>query len=245
MLPTRWALAGITVAGMVATPLARRRGPTRRALANVVVAGAAVTTTLSATSRWSPRRAVAAAGLAATATAMIEHLGSTTGVPFGRYRYTGRLRPTVGGVPVVVPLAWWAMALPAREAAHAALGRATSLPARIGAGAAALTAWDLFLDPQMTAEGYWRWDRGGAYRGIPLSNYGGWLAVGTAVMAGLEVLLPPGVPVAALVAQYAVTAIMQTVGFLCFFGDPLVAAVGGAGMLPVAAFAVGALVRRA
>ena len=34
------------------------------------------------------------------------------------------LRPTVAGVPVVVPLAWWAMALPAREVAHAALGRA-------------------------------------------------------------------------------------------------------------------------
>ena len=32
---------------------------------------------------------------------------------------------------------------------------------RIALGAAALTAWDLFLDPQMTAEGYWRWDRGG------------------------------------------------------------------------------------
>ena len=26
-------------------------------------------------------------------------------------------------------------------------------------GAVALTAWDLFLDPQMTAEGYWRWPR--------------------------------------------------------------------------------------
>ena len=33
---------------------------------------------------------------------------------------------------------------------------------RIALGAVALTAWDLFLDPQMTAEGYWRWDRGAA-----------------------------------------------------------------------------------
>ena len=53
------------------------------------------------------------------------------GVPFGRYRYTGRLRPDVAGVPVVVPMAWWAMAVPAREAAHAALGRRSTAAARI------------------------------------------------------------------------------------------------------------------
>jgi hypothetical protein len=36
--------------------------------------------------------------------------------------------------------------------------------------AAALTAWDLFLDPQMVGEGYWTWERRGRYRDIPLSN---------------------------------------------------------------------------
>ncbi len=53
---------------------------------------------------------------------MVERVGTTTGWPFGRYTYTGRLRPAVAGVPIVVPAAWWAMALPAREVAHAVLG---------------------------------------------------------------------------------------------------------------------------
>ena len=117
-------------------------------------------------------------------------LGTATGVPFGRYRYTGRLRAVVAGVPVVVPLAWWGMAVPAWEAASAALGGCSRPAGRIALGAVALTAWDLFLDPQMTAEDYWRWQQPGAYRGIPLSNYAGWLLTSAAVMAMLEPLLP-------------------------------------------------------
>ena len=51
------------------------------------------------------------------------------------------------------------------------IGDAVAEPADDGGGesvvlgAAALTAWDLFLDPQMTTEGYWRWARRGRYRG--------------------------------------------------------------------------------
>ena len=82
------------------------------------------------------------------------------GFPFGRYGYTGALRPQVAGVPAIVPLAWFAMALPAREAAHAALGPRSNPATRIVLGAAALTAWDLFLDPQMVGEGYWGWAAG-------------------------------------------------------------------------------------
>ena len=56
----------------------------------------------------------------------------------------------------------------------------------------ALAAWDLFLDPQMVGEGYWSWARVGRYRSIPVTNYAGWLLVGAAIMAVLEVALPPG-----------------------------------------------------
>ena len=58
-----------------------------------------------------------------------------------------------------VPLAWFGMALPAREVAHAVLGHGRRAGRRIVLGAAALTAWDLFLDPQMVGEGYWTWTR--------------------------------------------------------------------------------------
>ena len=79
-------------------------------------------------------------------------------------------------------------------------------------GRPALTAWDLFLDPQMTAEGYWRWTRRGRYRGIPLTNYAGWLLTSVAVMAALEALLPPDEPDRALVGEYAAMGVMETVG---------------------------------
>ena len=155
-------------------------------------------------------------------TTSIERLGTTTGVPFGRYRYSGALRPTVAGVPALVPLAWFAMALPARETAHAALGRHSSPVARVLAGSAALTAWDLFLDPQMVAEGYWRWERPGRYRGIPVTNYLGWLATGIGLMALLEVIAPLPARATATRPWSGCTAgwrVMETVGFAAFFDD--------------------------
>jgi putative membrane protein len=182
-------------------------------------------------------RAGTAAATVSLATAAVERVGTATGVPFGRYHYTGRLRPAVAGLPVIVPLAWWSMAVPAREVAHAALGVLSTRLGRLALGATALTAWDLFLDPQMTAEGYWRWRRRGVYRGIPLTNYAGWLATAAGVMAALEVLVPAARPDRALAGAYAAMAVMETVGFAVFFGDPLVAAVGGAAMLPIAALA--------
>jgi uncharacterized membrane protein len=97
----------------------------------------------------------------------------------------------VAHVPAIVPLAWFALGLPARETAHAALGERSTPAARIVLGSAALTAWDLFLDPQMVGEGYWAWAKRGAYRGIPLTNYVGWFVTGLGVMALLEAVLPP------------------------------------------------------
>ena len=240
---TQTAAGALTAAAMIAYPLARRGGATRRRLSNGVVAGLALTTTAGAVARWGTARTAVAGKVVALGTLAIEHVGTSRGVPFGRYAYTGRLRPTIAGVPVAVPVAWWSMALPAREAAHAALGSRSTPARRVVAGAAALAAWDLFLDPQMTAEGFWRWAAGGRYRGIPLSNYVGWLVTGVAVMVVLELVLPAGDPDTTLVAEYGAMAVMETVGFAVFFRDPLVAGVGGAAMLPIAAAAVGRSVR--
>jgi putative membrane protein len=242
----RWVTAtaaAATTAGMVAFPLAARGGGARRAISGLVVGGLAATTGASAVARWGAARAALAASVVGVASGLVEHVGTATGRPFGAYRYSGLLRPSVAGVPVIVPAAWWAMALPAREAAAAALGRRSAPGTRIAVGAAALTAWDLFLDPQMTAEGYWRWARPGRYRGIPLTNYAGWLLTGAAIMAVLELALPPAGADAALVAEYAGMAVMETVGFAAFFGDLVVAAAGGGGMLPIAALAVLRVVR--
>ena len=243
---TEWAPAVVTAMAMIATPLARRGGSTRRALASVVVTGLCATTS-GATSRvWGPRRTAGAFGAIAVGTGVVERIGTATGVPFGGYAYTGQLRPHIGGVPVIVPLAWFAMAVPSREAAHAALAERSTPASRIIGGAAALTAWDLFLDPQMVGEGYWGWQRRGRYRGIPASNFVGWFITALGVMAALEVALPvadrrvteSGAADDVLVGEYATMAVMETLGFAAFFKDRVVAAVGGAAMLPIAAAAV-------
>jgi uncharacterized membrane protein len=216
---------------MVATPLARRGGRARARLANVVVAGLAATSAASAVGRWGRARTVVAVATIAGGALGVERVGTATGWPFGRYSYQDNLRPSVAGVPVAVPLAWFGMALPAREVATAL---ARTPVGRVVGGAAALTAWDLFLDPQMTAEGYWAWAGAGRYRGIPAGNYAGWFATALAIMAALERLLPPAEPVPALVGVYAWVAAMSTLGFAVFFRDPLVTAIGGAAMVPPA-----------
>lgn len=234
----RVAPAAVAAAAMIATPL-RRRGR-RAGLASVVVSGLAVSSLGAATRRWGPARSVGALAVTAAGTLAVERVGTTTGIPFGRYAYTGILRPTVGDVPAVVPLAWFAMAVPARETAHGALGGRSSPLRRIVLGAALLSAWDLFLDPQMVGEGYWRWARPGRYRGIPLGNYLGWFCTGLAVMAVLERLLPPerDRADADLVGQYGFVTGMSSLGFAAFFGDRVVAAVGGAASLPAAGLAL-------
>ncbi len=237
--------AAITFAGMVVTPLVGRGGRVRRAMSTVVVTGLFATTATATARRWGAARAVATATGIGAATTAIEHVGTVTGVPFGRYSYTAALRPQVAGVPAIVPLAWFAMAVPSREVAHSALGRRSTPLSRVVVGAAALTAWDLFLDPQMVGEGYWRWARPGRYRGIPFSNFAGWFATSLVVMAALEFALPTdGAADAELVAEYAAMAGMETLGFAAFFGDRVVASAGGAAMLPLAAAGVGAVLRR-
>jgi len=251
------AVAGaITVAGMIATPLLPRGGRGRRILSSVVVTGMWSTTTANAVRRWGPQRAVLANASTVIATGAVERIGTHTGVPFGRYAYTRALQPQLAHVPVIVPLAWFGMGLPAREAAHAALGDRSTATARIALGATAITAWDLFLDPQMVGEGYWAWARRGLYRGIPLSNFAGWFATGLAIMSLFELLLPAdrrsrsrSEPAESgdvrLVGQYGYMSVMQTLGFARFFRDPVVAVVGGLGMIPIAVAAAVQLVRRA
>ena len=130
--------------------------------------------------RWIPALVVAV-GLSLAA----EWLGTATGVPFGEYRYTPLLGYRVAGlVPLLIPFSWFMMAFPSYVMARRLLrGRV----ARWAGGAALLTAWDLTLDPAMSAlTSYWVWEASGAYYGMPLVNLVGWLATGLLIMAGFD-----------------------------------------------------------
>ncbi|MCA9737538.1 MAG: carotenoid biosynthesis protein [Gemmatimonadota bacterium] len=117
----------------------------------------------------------------------VELLGTTTGLPFGPYHYTGLLGWRIQGeVPALIPLSWFAMCVPALG-----LGRAASpgLP-RVGTwvvGAWLLTAWDLALDPAMShLVPYWVWEVDGSWYGMPLLNLAGWFATGLFLLAALD-----------------------------------------------------------
>lgn len=167
---------------------------------------------------------------------LAEIAGIATGVPFGCYEYaTGRLGPEVAGVPLVVPLAWTGGVYPVWVVAGL-LNPAGRV--RIPLTALGAVGWDLFLDPQMVADGQWTWCS--TYPGlpglgaIPVTNYLGWFAVGL-VMAGLLQLWDRTAADsrAALVVPVAVfgwTWLGSALAHAVFLGLPVSAAYGLLGM---------------
>ncbi|MCS7068104.1 MAG: carotenoid biosynthesis protein [Meiothermus sp.] len=99
----------------------------------------------------------------------VELLGSQTGLPFGRYTYQGAPPPTLLGVPLIVPLGWFALVL----SAHVLAGGRPWLTGLL------VVAWDLGLEALMPAQGYWTWqDPHPLWYGAPVQNYLAWFAVG-------------------------------------------------------------------
>jgi len=163
---------------------------------------------------------------------LVEALGVHSGVPFGGYDYAGTLGARLLGVPVVIPLAWAWMAWPAWLAAARLTG---SRPLRVLLAGCGLAAWDLFLDPQMVAEGYWSWDHPSpGLAGVPLTNYAGWLAVAVLMMALFALLAPgPGAapgPDAPMYALYLWTYYSSVLAHAVFLGLPTSAVAGALGM---------------
>ena len=182
------ALACSAVAVQIAYPLTS--GSARDAL-TVTVVGLLALTALSHTAV-TRGPAVAAVVLAVTALPAYaaEVVGVRTGIPFGSYAYSGELGPRALDVPLIVPLAWTMLAWPAALAARAIVRRRA---ARVLVGAWALTAADLFLDPQLVADGGWRWAHPDPHLpgvpDVPLTNVAGWLLVSLVLSAMLQAVL--------------------------------------------------------
>ena len=151
----------------------------------------------------------------------VEYLGSHTGWPFGGYSYTNLLQPQLGGVPLLIPVAWLMM-LPCTWAVAHRL-RASRWQFALMSGLA-LTAWDLFLDPQMVNWNLWQWHEPNGYFGIPWQNYVGWFVTGTLLTWLIQ---PRRVPVRPLLIIYAITWFLETFGLAFFWGLVGPAIVGG------------------
>lgn len=230
---TAGALGVAAVAVQITYPLTA--GSTRDAVSVAVVLLLAAASVVHAV----VVRGVRWAGLLVLVTAgggfAVELLGTATGFPFGEYSYAqGRLGPAVAGVPLLIGVAWTAGAYPAWCAAQrVSSGRAV----RLVLAAVGLAGWDLFLDPQMVADGRWTWVRQGAglpgVPAVPVGNYVGWLGVAL-VMAALLGLLPTtavptrcdGLPLALFCWTWLGSALAHAV----FLGLPASAVYGLLGM---------------
>ena len=156
---------------------------------------------------------------------LIEWLGHTTGVPFGAYDYTAT-GPNALGVPLLVPLGWFAFTL---------IALAVSPPIKFGGklwvAPLALVAWDLGLDPLMVTEGFWVFEANTAYYNIPITNFLGWYAAGVVLVWTLLKLEPRlrGESSRDLRLIFVTQTFLMTTGLL-FFGLTLAALVTLAAM---------------
>lgn len=233
------AIAAVVAVGVqIVYPLTA--GSARDALTVAVVVAFSAACLLHAAGTRGPRVAVGVLLLTAVPGFAVEVLGVHTSVPFGDYRYTAGLGDRLLGVPVVVALAWTMLAWPAAVAARRLV---TGRAARIAVGAWALTAADLFLDPQMVDAGYWRWQDAAPHLpgvpGVPLTNLLGWLVVSVVISAGLQRLLDTAGPAGERADRLAVGLYLWlwagwTVALAVFLGLPAAAGWGAVGMGGVA-----------
>ena len=114
---------------------------------------------------------------------VIENASVMTGLPFGHYYFTDCLGPKLFHVPILLGLAYLGMGYLSWTLALLILGncndrnpvagfRVVTLPL---VASFLMVAWDLSQDPVWsTIQRCWIWPHGGAYFGVPMSNFLGW-----------------------------------------------------------------------
>jgi putative membrane protein len=186
---------------------------------SLTLAGFLAFTIAHAVGRLGCRNALVFLGLALIISLGFELLGVVSGAIFGRYYYTDRLAPRLFGlVPAAVPVAWFTMMYVSHALAELLAPKASPVQ-RAGLAAVITTAWDLALDPAMVATGHWVWIDRGAYFGIPLQNFAGWLVTSfTAFLAYTRLEKPratrPRFGTSLTLTIYAVTALASVAAAL-------------------------------
>lgn len=111
----------------------------------------------------------------------VELVSLRNGFPFGHYFFTDLMGPKVFGLPVLLALAYVGMGYVSWMVGVAILGywnrpltrgRVILLPL---VASFVMVAWDLSMDPMWAnIDRAWVWRDGGAYFGVPVSNFLGW-----------------------------------------------------------------------
>jgi uncharacterized membrane protein len=143
----------------------------------------------------------------------VEHAGVTTGMPFGRYHYTGALQPQLlGAVPLAIPCAWLMVAagawqLSSERCGAVALGRwgeeqgsihllahSPTRPLAHSRSVVLAAMLVLLLDLQIETVAtkinrYWIWRDGGPYYGVPTANFMAWSLIGLTLALVMAIVL--------------------------------------------------------
>lgn len=142
---------------------------------------------------------------------------------------------SVHDVPLLIPCAWFMMLYPTWLISNDLVkNRYLAIPT----GALLMSAWDLYLDPQMVNEGYWYWFVDGtATKEIPLSNFFGWFLSATLIFIAISLVLKPATSRVSNFTPYALVVWVWLGSFLVnivpispFFNQPTVAISGFIGM---------------
>ena len=112
---------------------------------------------------------------------IFENVSVLTGFPFGHYYFTELMGPKIFQVPILLGIAYVGMAYLSWVLAYVILDgpqfgisdyRVVLVPAL---ASIIMTSWDLSQDAVWSTYLHlWIWPRGGAYFGVPISNFFGW-----------------------------------------------------------------------
>ncbi|MBN2334891.1 carotenoid biosynthesis protein [Candidatus Bathyarchaeota archaeon] len=126
---------------------------------------------------------------------LVEALAIWTGFPYGEFHYSELLGYTVLGlVPISVSFAYTPILLGAMSVASRFSGRSLAKYALFSS--LVNVSIDLVIDPAAVSAGFWGWTQPGAYYGVPLINFLGWIMTGSIyaalfyLMTGVETNLP-------------------------------------------------------
>lgn len=125
-----------------------------------------------------------------------ENIGVRTGLPFGHYYFTDLMGPKLFVVPILLGGAYIGMGYVSWTLSRLILDHAESpiSGARIFTiplvASFLMVAWDLAMDSVWsTVMHAWIWQQGGAYFGVPLSNFVGWSLTNFAVFLAFALYL--------------------------------------------------------
>jgi len=108
---------------------------------------------------------------------LVEAYAVWTGFPYGEFHYSEQLGYTVLGlVPVSVSFAYTPILLGAMAVASRFSDRSLAKYALVSS--LVNVSIDLVIDPGAVSAGFWEWTRPGAYYGVPLINFLGWIVTG-------------------------------------------------------------------